>query len=244
MTHAWLPFDAAELGGLPAGMTADRYDGGAEPHGIERVEVYVPPYMAPEHTLAVMARMPALRVVQTLTAGVDNVWPHLPAGALLCNARGVHDASTAELVVGLMIASLRRIPEFVRAQESGHLGVRPVRRAGGQAGAHRRLRVGRGGHRAAAGRLRGRGGAGGAQPPPGSAGGRGVRPAPRPAARRRRGRPGLPPHRRDAGARRRRLPRPDARRRAPGERRPRPRRGHRRAAGRAGDRVGCGPRWT
>lgn len=119
MTHAWLPFDAVELGGLPAGMTADRYEGGAEPPGIERVEVYVPPYMAPEHTLAVMARMPALRVVQTLTAGVDNVWPHLPAGALLCNARGVHDASTAELVVGLVIASLRRIPEFVRAQESG-----------------------------------------------------------------------------------------------------------------------------
>ncbi len=47
------------------------------------------------------------------------MWPHLPAGAVLCNARGVHDASTAELVVGLMIASLRRIPEFVRAQESG-----------------------------------------------------------------------------------------------------------------------------
>ena len=119
MTHAWLPFDADELGGLPAGMTADRYDGGAEPPGIERVEVYVAPYMAPERTLEVMARMPALRVVQTLTAGVDNVWPHLPAGALLCNARGVHDASTAELVVGLMIASLRRIPEFVRSQESG-----------------------------------------------------------------------------------------------------------------------------
>ena len=63
--------------------------------------------------------MPELEVVQTLTAGVDNVWPHLPAGATLCNARGVHDASTAELVVGLTIASLRRIPEFVRAQETG-----------------------------------------------------------------------------------------------------------------------------
>jgi phosphoglycerate dehydrogenase-like enzyme len=31
----------------------------------------------------------------------------------------VHDASTAELAVGLMIASLRRFPEFVRAQETG-----------------------------------------------------------------------------------------------------------------------------
>jgi phosphoglycerate dehydrogenase-like enzyme len=31
----------------------------------------------------------------------------------------VHDASTAELVVGLIIASLRRIPDFVRAQATG-----------------------------------------------------------------------------------------------------------------------------
>ena len=30
----------------------------------------------------------------------------LPAGVTLCNARGVHDASTAELVVGLIIAAL------------------------------------------------------------------------------------------------------------------------------------------
>ena len=66
MPHAWLPFDADELGGLPAGMTADRYDGGAEPPGIERVEVYVPPYMAPERTLEVMARMPALRSSATM----------------------------------------------------------------------------------------------------------------------------------------------------------------------------------
>ncbi len=57
--------------------------------------------------------------MQTLTAGVDNVWPYLPEGVTLCNAKGVHDASTAELVVGLMIASLRHFPEFVRAQESG-----------------------------------------------------------------------------------------------------------------------------
>ena len=34
-------------------------------------------------------------------AGVDNVWPYLPDGVTLCNAAGVHDASTAELAVGL-----------------------------------------------------------------------------------------------------------------------------------------------
>jgi phosphoglycerate dehydrogenase-like enzyme len=63
--------------------------------------------------------MPALKVVQTLTAGVEHVTPYLPDGVTLCNARGVHDASTAELAVGLILASLRGIPDFVRAQDSG-----------------------------------------------------------------------------------------------------------------------------
>jgi phosphoglycerate dehydrogenase-like enzyme len=65
----------------------------------------------------VMAQMPSLEVVQTLTAGYEHVLPYLPEGVTLCNARGVHDASTAELAVALTLASLRGIPEFVRAQE-------------------------------------------------------------------------------------------------------------------------------
>ena len=34
----------------------------------------------------------------------------------LCNARGVHDASTAEWVVGAMLAALREFPFFAREQ--------------------------------------------------------------------------------------------------------------------------------
>ena len=66
-----------------------------------------------------MARMPSLRVVQTLTAGVDHVLDALPEGLVLCNAAGVHDASTAELAVGLTIASLRHLDEFARAMPEG-----------------------------------------------------------------------------------------------------------------------------
>ena len=54
-------------------------------------------------------------MVQTLTAGVDDVLAHLPAGVSLCNAAGVHDTSTAELAVGLALASLRHLDEFARA---------------------------------------------------------------------------------------------------------------------------------
>jgi phosphoglycerate dehydrogenase-like enzyme len=92
---------------------------GEVPDGIEHVELFVPAYMGPPSSLAVMTQMPRLRVVQALTTGVDNVWEHLPAGVTLCSARGVHDASTAELVVGLTLASLRRLDDFARAQASG-----------------------------------------------------------------------------------------------------------------------------
>ena len=119
MTLVWLPFAPEAFGGLPNGLSAALYDGGAEPSGIDDVELYVPPYMGGDASVEPITRMPRLRVVQTLTAGVDNVLPLLPEGVTLCNARGVHDASTAELVVGLIIASLRRIPEFVRAQAFG-----------------------------------------------------------------------------------------------------------------------------
>ncbi|MBO0828110.1 MAG: 2-hydroxyacid dehydrogenase [Streptosporangiales bacterium] len=96
------------------------FEGGTDlPDGADEAELYVPPYDFALVHMEQMARMPKLRVVQTLTAGYEHVLPYLPAGVTLCNARGVHDASTAELAVGLMLASLRGIDEFARAQPSG-----------------------------------------------------------------------------------------------------------------------------
>jgi phosphoglycerate dehydrogenase-like enzyme len=63
--------------------------------------------------------MPALRVVQTLTAGVDHIRRELPDGVTLCNGRGIHNASTAELALTLTLASLRGIPGFVDDQHEG-----------------------------------------------------------------------------------------------------------------------------
>jgi phosphoglycerate dehydrogenase-like enzyme len=57
--------------------------------------------------------------VQTLTAGTDDVLAYLPESATLCNAAGVHDASTAELAVGLAVAALRGFGPFIRAQAQG-----------------------------------------------------------------------------------------------------------------------------
>jgi phosphoglycerate dehydrogenase-like enzyme len=43
----------------------------------------------------------------------------VPEGVLLCNGRGIHNASTAELALTLTLASLRGIPGFVDDQHEG-----------------------------------------------------------------------------------------------------------------------------
>ena len=107
---------------LPADLRAaagswDRRD--PDPDDLADVELFVPPYTASPKDLRILERMPGLRLVQTLTAGVDDIMPLIPDAVTLCNAAGVHDASTAELAVGLTIASLRHIDDFARAMPDG-----------------------------------------------------------------------------------------------------------------------------
>ncbi len=121
-TTVWVPFpDAAQLMvGLPDGVQIDVYDGSGEPPAsIEQVEFYVIPYLSGKGPARLMARMPELKVAQTLTAGVDDYLAYVPDGVTLCNAKGVHDASTAELAVALMLAALRGFPRFAAAQARG-----------------------------------------------------------------------------------------------------------------------------
>jgi phosphoglycerate dehydrogenase-like enzyme len=108
-------------GGAPEGVEVVVYEGDEPPQEavLERTAFYVPPYLGPPQDLALLGRMPRLEVVQMLTAGVDNVLPLLPDGVTLCNAVGVHDASTAELVVGLVLSRLRRLDDFARAMPHG-----------------------------------------------------------------------------------------------------------------------------
>ncbi|MET9258121.1 2-hydroxyacid dehydrogenase [Streptomyces sp. NPDC048182] len=134
MTYdVWLPLPPDEVAGLPEGP-AYRFWDGADDYPADPADCafYVVPYMKPAG-LAVrpLPRMTSLQVVQTLTAGVDNVEQSLgdlPAGVRLCNARGVHEASTAELALTLILASLRGVPDFVRGQDRGEWrgGFRPA----------------------------------------------------------------------------------------------------------------------
>ena len=67
-----------------------------------------------------IARMTNVKVIQTLTAGFDNVQPFMPADVTLCNAAGVHDDATSELAVLLTLSALRDMPRSFKAQQDRH----------------------------------------------------------------------------------------------------------------------------
>lgn len=123
----WVPTEAVAqaLAGLDgARVEVHAPDSSNLPPSAADVEFYVPPFFPRPDAVAAMKRMPKLKVVQTLTAGFDKVRPHVPAGAVLCNARGVHDASTAEWVVGAILAAIRQFPYFAAEQAAGRWSYR------------------------------------------------------------------------------------------------------------------------
>ncbi|MGW6581865.1 2-hydroxyacid dehydrogenase [Streptomyces globisporus] len=118
----WLPYPAEEVDGLPDGPNYLFWNGGPDfPADPADCAYYVVPYMqGPEVAQRPLAAMSGVQVVQTLSAGIDHVEPGLPllpAGVRLCNAKGVHEASTAELTLALILASLRGFPGFVHGQD-------------------------------------------------------------------------------------------------------------------------------
>jgi phosphoglycerate dehydrogenase-like enzyme len=106
---------AARLGELD-GVEVVTWDMSAPHPRQDEIRLAVPPYqtrLALDDRLRGLER---LEVVQLLTAGYEHLLADVPEDVTLCNAAGVHDASTAELAVALTLASLRRIPEFHAAQ--------------------------------------------------------------------------------------------------------------------------------
>lgn len=107
---------------LPAGYRFEAGDDLADvdPDVLAAAHFVVMPYNGSSITIAeAIGRMRDVRVIQLLTAGFDNVLQHVPAGVTMCNAGGVHDASTSEMALVLTLAALRDVPESVHAQDRG-----------------------------------------------------------------------------------------------------------------------------
>jgi len=118
----WLPGKDAEsvMGGVPDGYQAEVWPGTVElPSSAAEVEVVIPPFPVQRPYLGALRDLPKLRLVQLLSAGAENVIPHVPSGVTLCTARGAHDYVTAEWAATVILAHLRRLPRFLAAQAEG-----------------------------------------------------------------------------------------------------------------------------
>jgi phosphoglycerate dehydrogenase-like enzyme len=111
----------------PSSLRVDIYAGGPAPEGgLEDVAFYQVPY-APstqgvDERLDLLARMPSLEVLQLVSAGYEQVLPLIPDHVTLCNGRGLHDASTAEHALGLILAAQRDLPRWAVDQREHRWG--------------------------------------------------------------------------------------------------------------------------
>jgi phosphoglycerate dehydrogenase-like enzyme len=75
------------------------------------VEFWIaPPFM--KHAAQAWPRLRGVRVVQSTLAGVDALRRLVPAGVILCDARGVHTIPTAEWAVTAILASYKYLPFY------------------------------------------------------------------------------------------------------------------------------------
>lgn len=120
---AWVPYpspeEAAEVLGGHDGVVYRSYTVADQPPADPaEVNFLVMPYMSSPSLLDDPTRLTGLEIVHVQSAGYDNV-PELPEGVLLCNGGGIHDAATAELAVGLVLAHGRHLDDYARNMTDG-----------------------------------------------------------------------------------------------------------------------------
>ncbi len=122
MTVVCVPDDNAisTLGEVPDGVKVVAWNGEDDhPEGLEQTEFWVPQVEDSSDLDRKFTAMPNVKVMQLLSAGVEDVVDSIPDGVQLCDARGVHGPAVAELVLALILASQRRLPHFFDAQSRG-----------------------------------------------------------------------------------------------------------------------------
>jgi phosphoglycerate dehydrogenase-like enzyme len=115
------------MGPAPDGVRVELFpeDPAATPER-EQVEFVVPDWQA---VRSGFAGLPALKVVQTRSAGVDWIVDRVPDGVTLCSAKGARDAAMAEWVLWAILADLkaaRTAAEQQAAREWTHLDLRDL----------------------------------------------------------------------------------------------------------------------
>jgi phosphoglycerate dehydrogenase-like enzyme len=84
----------------------------------QHIDIVIPPYLKSWEGLANLEGLD-VGLVQCLTLGYDGVNEFLPKNMVFANAASVHETSTAEMTLALILASQRYLPDFVRAADAG-----------------------------------------------------------------------------------------------------------------------------
>ncbi|HEY5302731.1 MAG TPA: 2-hydroxyacid dehydrogenase [Acidimicrobiales bacterium] len=82
------------------------------------IDIVVPRYMKPQAQFEYL-RGVSTRLVQFQSIGYDGIADLLPPGTVFANATSVHETSTAELAVALILAAQRGLADYVRAAARG-----------------------------------------------------------------------------------------------------------------------------
>jgi phosphoglycerate dehydrogenase-like enzyme len=105
------------LGEVPERVDLVEWDMQSPPP-VPVLDIVVPPYMGGIEVLRALEGVET-RLVQSQSIGYDGVADVLPAGNVFANAATVHETSTAELTLALVLSAQRGIPDFVRAADRG-----------------------------------------------------------------------------------------------------------------------------
>jgi phosphoglycerate dehydrogenase-like enzyme len=110
--------ERVHMGELPANVDVRLVPPEPEPiPDLAEVDLIVPFMRTRAPLLELLAGPPGrLRVIQTLSAGVDWLVGRVPEHVMVCNARGVYDAPLAEWVVGALLAMQRGLVQARDAQ--------------------------------------------------------------------------------------------------------------------------------
>jgi len=122
----WIPpdTDAAHRALLPVGIELHELPRGDEPARHLGPGQFVVVDFYRRDILEVLKQLDDMRVVQTMSAGVERLVGRIPDGAVLCNASGVHDIAVADWTVMAILAMRRGLPDHVMHQREARW-VRP-----------------------------------------------------------------------------------------------------------------------
>jgi phosphoglycerate dehydrogenase-like enzyme len=100
------------LGPLPAAVRLRTFARTAPPPAEALGAEFLVPSSSSAGLRELLAQMHALRVLQTLSAGVDWILPYVPAEVTLCSARGARDTAVAEWVLAAVLSCTKELPQL------------------------------------------------------------------------------------------------------------------------------------